>query len=140
MLREGLIDFLEQQPDFHCCGQTHAVAGADLLLTELAPDLVLLDLHLSDGESWGLMEFLQQKLPAIRVLVFSQYPNLDYVSRAMHAGARGYLLKQDAPDAIVQAIRLVMQGRPYFSPSLQLELLQGTLPAWPQSPGEANAG
>jgi DNA-binding NarL/FixJ family response regulator len=120
MLRHGITTFLEQQPDLECCGETDAVAGMDLLVADLEPDLLLLDSHLADGESFPMIEVLKRRFPSLLILVFSQSNNPVYVNRALRAGARGYLLKHDAVETILVAVRTVLTGRVFLSPSLHL--------------------
>lgn len=122
-LRQGIIALLETEPDLLCCGEADSASEIPRLVSELGPDLVLLDLRLRDGDAFSVIELLKAQTPSLPVLVISQFADERFVTRALRAGARGYVLKEDAPNCIIGAARAVLAGRLFVSPSLVTTLL-----------------
>lgn len=116
------------QPDLECCGETDAVAGAASLVARLDPDLVVMDLHLRDGETFHLIERLKGQSPSLPVLVLSQSGGAADVAGALRSGARGYLLKADAAGMLIVAIRSLLKGRFFVSSSLAADILEEAVP------------
>lgn len=122
-LRQGIIALLETEPNLVCCGEGESVSEIPRLVSELGPDLVLLDLRLRDGDAFSAIELLKAHSPSLPVLVISQFADELFVTRALRAGARGYVLKEDAPNCIIAATHAVLGGRLFVSPSLVTTLL-----------------
>jgi len=92
------------------------------------PDLVLLDLRLKDGESLGMINSLKEQFPDTAVLVLSQGDELLFAEKALRAGARGYVMKQESVEEILVAMRAVLVGRIYASRNMAGRLLQKLFP------------
>jgi len=120
LVRQSVADLLKRTPDLECCGEATTIAGTASLAERLRPDLVLLDLRLGDGEAFDLIASLKQQCPALPVVVFSQSAGAVRVRRAVHAGANAYVLKGEDPETLLEALRLALAGRPFFSPALHL--------------------
>jgi DNA-binding NarL/FixJ family response regulator len=118
VIRERILALLGFEPDLICCGEAESVAGTPELVLKLAPDLVLLDLRLRDGESFGLIKVLKERFPLLPVLVLSLSEEAGCVERALAAGACGYLSKLDGGQTIIEAMRTVLRGGTYISVSL----------------------
>jgi two-component system invasion response regulator UvrY len=86
---------------------------------ELKPDVLVLDIALPGVSGIEVLRRILARRPAARVLMFSMYQDGIYASRALNAGARGYLSKACAPDLLVEAVRSVAQGRRYVSPDVE---------------------
>ncbi len=123
-VRESLIRFINRQPDLACCGQSDSVAATAGAVAEHNPDLILLDLRLKDGEAFDLIAVLRQRFPNINIVILSQCDEVLDAERALRAGARGYVAKQEAPDEVLNGIRAVLKGRAYVSPELAGRLVQ----------------
>ena len=115
VIRERVLALLGFEPDLICCGEAETVAGTPELVAKLAPDLVLLDLRLPDGDSFELIKALKARFPSLPVLVLSLSEDAVWVERALAAGACGYLLKRDAGQTIIDALRIVLRGGTYIS-------------------------
>lgn len=126
--RGGIINWINRQEDFECCGEADTVAGAWKLIEELKPDLVLLDLMLRDGDGLDMLQQLAKTHPTVRVLVLSQRDQYFYAHRALKAGARGYLMKAEASEAVMEAIRTIIAGKVYINPKLAPALLENLFP------------
>jgi DNA-binding NarL/FixJ family response regulator len=77
---------------------------------EFLPDIIVLDLKLPDGNGLGLMTSLLSNEPAPKIIVFSMYEEPTFAARALEAGAKGYITKNDDPDALLQAVNKVAAG------------------------------
>ncbi len=122
-VREGVIRLINRQTDLCCCGESDTVAMTPAITAREKPDLILLDLHLKDGLSLELIEPLLQEFPSSAVLVLSQSDEVSTAERALRAGARGYVVKKDATEEVLGAIRDVLRGTVYISPALATRLV-----------------
>ncbi len=125
-LRIGLRLLIEQAPDMCIVGEAADAETARAALEADPPDVLVLDCQLpgEDGISvarWMRQRACQHALPT-RILAFSSFADNAYVYPMIQAGAAGYLLKDELPGDIVQAIRCVAQGQGYFSPSVAAKM------------------
>jgi DNA-binding NarL/FixJ family response regulator len=90
----------------------------------LRPDVAILDIAMPNLNGIDAAAQIVKNCPDVRVVILSMHSDESYVVRALDAGARGYLLKDSAEDDLVQAIRTVAEGRPYFSPAISATLLE----------------
>jgi len=111
---EGLRRLIDQEHDFTVCGIEEDVAGALQAILDHAPDIAIVDLNLK-GED-GLQLIVQ--FPTIPMLVLSMHETESHIKRALRAGARGYLTKQEASEEVLLALRNILQGEIYVSGSL----------------------
>lgn len=106
----GLRATIEAQPDMIVIGQANTMAEGQMVIDDLKPDVVLLDLHLPDGDGIQLTRAILGVNPKLTVILLTVAPSPTYVSRAVEAGVRGYLLKTTAPEVIAGSIRLCRLG------------------------------
>jgi DNA-binding NarL/FixJ family response regulator len=126
-VREGLICLLDGQPDLFCCGEADSIASASAIVTKCKPDLVLTDLRFKDGEAFELINSLALGPSKPAILVLSQCDETLFAERALQAGARGYVMKGEAVNELLGAIRTVLRGRVYLSPNMSARLVQRVL-------------
>ena len=124
LMRQAVRETLLQERDLTVCGEAGDEAAAMQLVKTTQPHLVLLDLSLGDSSGMDLIKWLVKTDPAIRILVLSMHDESLYAERVIRAGARGYLNKRAAPDAIVAAIRAVLAGNIYLNPAIVGRILQ----------------
>jgi len=124
LVRNGLVKLLSQQSDLVCCVEASTVAEAQRGAASLHPNLILLDLRLRSGDGLELIKSLTVQSPHSLILIISQYDERHYVERALRAGARGYLLKDQAAHEVLNAIRSVLAGEIYLSPALMACMLR----------------
>jgi len=124
LVRAGIRAILEQDPLFQVVGETGDGQDAIRLVTNLKPDVVLMDVHLPGGIG-GLeaTETIVKDCPDVRVIILTQYENREYIRRAIRIGARGYLLKRSVASELKDAIRAVHAGQRYLHPSVADELV-----------------
>jgi DNA-binding NarL/FixJ family response regulator len=118
LVREGLHARLSRVEGFEIVGEADGAEQALALLPELAPDLLLLDIGMKGVSGIELTRIVVERHPAVAVLILSMYDNPEYVREAMHAGARGYVLKDGPSAQIVDAIKAVVGGGTYLSPTI----------------------
>lgn len=123
VVRHGLALLLQREAGLVVCGEAGTYEEALAAAIDLKPDVALVDLTLKDRSGLDLLRELQQKAPAVRALVLSMHDEAEYAERALRAGARGYVMKEDADDVIVQAIRHVLAGEIYVSPAMSSRLI-----------------
>ena len=135
LFREGLVQLINSEGDLSCCGQTDSVASTETAVERLKPDLLVLDLRLKDGDGLELIKSLKARFPDLFVLVLSEHDETLYAERALRAGAKGYLMKEEATDAVLNAIRRILQGELYLSRKMSVLALHKLLDKTPQQPG-----
>jgi DNA-binding NarL/FixJ family response regulator len=118
-IRESIIHLINRQGDLICCGNSDSVVSASFMIAEQQPDLILADVRLRDGEVFELLATLPEMGRPVPVLILSQFEEAIYASKALAAGARGYLMKQEAPQKLLLAIRHVLEGRVYVSAAME---------------------
>jgi DNA-binding NarL/FixJ family response regulator len=123
VVRDGLRAMLATQPDMELVGEaatgTQAVAQAQAL----QPDVVLMDLQMPDLDGPGAIASLRQQAPEVRVLVLTTYGTDADITRAIDAGATGYLLKDAPREQLFAAIRSAARGESVLSPSVATRVL-----------------
>jgi len=123
IVRQGLAQMLKQEVDLTVCGEAEDSQQALQAIAELQPDLVLVDLSLKGGSGLSLVRALKARHSAIPVLVVSMHDESLYVERVLRAGARGYIMKHEATDTMMHAIRRVLRGEIYVSDKMMTQLL-----------------
>ena len=117
LVRQGLRRILEGQPGWEVVGESGDGREAVRLAIELKPDIVLLDIAMPHLNGVEAVQQIERRAPGVRVLVLSMYADEAYVTRAVRAGASGYLLKDSADVDLIKAITAVAQGKSFFSPA-----------------------
>ena len=115
IVREGLDRLLSREKDLVVCGQAEDGPQALKLLSSTNPDLAIVDISLASGNGLDLVRQMREKDTGIRILVSSMHDESLYAERALRAGARGYINKQQATENIVEALRRILDGRIYLS-------------------------
>jgi two-component system, NarL family, invasion response regulator UvrY len=136
MLRQGLATMLAVQPELRVVGEAGTADELFQLLATTAVDVLVLDVAMPGPGLSSVLATLKASHPRVRTIVLSMYPEEQYAPRALKSGAVGYLTKDRSPEFLVAAVRKVMAGGLYVTPSLA-ELLAAGLSAAPeQSPHE----
>jgi DNA-binding NarL/FixJ family response regulator len=115
LFREALIQLINRERELACCEGTDSIAGTLAAVARLNPDLLVLDLRLKDGDGLELTRTLSSRFPDLRILVLSQHDEALYAERALRAGARGYVMKEEVTEEILNAIRMLLKGELYVS-------------------------
>jgi DNA-binding NarL/FixJ family response regulator len=123
IVRHGFAALLAGEPDIEVCGDAaDAVSARAAMATN--PDVSLVDVSLGGTSGIDLIRELKELAPRMSVLVVSMHDEMLYADRSLRAGASGYIMKHEATDAIVRAIRLVAEGGIFVSEAVSLHLVQ----------------
>jgi two-component system response regulator NreC len=123
IVRRGMRALLEAESDLEVVGEGGDGHEVLRLCDDLKPDVLVVDIAMPKLNGIDVADRAVKHNPALKVLFLSMYADESYVLRALSAGARGYLLKDDTEQELVPALRTVHQGRPFFSPSISAMLL-----------------
>ncbi len=133
IVRQGLALLIDREPDLSVCGEADGAHSAFHAITTLRPDIVVLDISLSGPDGLDVLKDIRMKTASLPVLILSMHDESIYAERAMRAGANGYIMKQEATEKVLVAIRRILQGEVYLSDRLTSTMLQqyvrGTAPA-----------
>ena len=123
MMRRGYASLLGGEPDLEVCGEAASAHEALTAVASAAPDLVLADISLEGTNGIELTKRLLSERPGLPVLIVSMHDEALYAERALEAGARGYLMKMEGDEAVLHAVRRVLDGHVYLSDAMQDQLL-----------------
>ncbi|MBE9035598.1 response regulator transcription factor [aff. Roholtiella sp. LEGE 12411] len=123
LIRQGLKAILEQEPDLHVVGDAENGKVALELVAALQPDVVLMDIRMPEMDGRTATKLIVQNFPNVKVLVLSTFDDDSYLTGAMRAGAKGYLLKDMPSRELADAIRFGHYGYTQFGPGLFDKLL-----------------
>jgi len=124
IFRQGMIQLINHEADLKVCGEAETAAAALSAIEKQKPDLALVDITLKGTNGVELIKNIQSKFPNLPTLVLSMHEESLYAERAMRAGARGYVMKQEAASQVMLAIRTVLSGNLYLSPEMNLSMIQ----------------
>lgn len=124
VLRQGLKLLINQEKDLQVCGEAEDSRQALQVIKTLKPDLAIVDLSLKKASGIDLIKDIRTVSTRLIVLVLSIHDESFYAERALRAGAKGYVMKQEGTETIVKAIRQVLKGEIYLSESMSKKLLQ----------------
>ncbi len=125
IMRSGLRQLLDSEPDLMVAGESSDAAGALRFLAHAIVDLVLTDLTLPGRGGLELIKDLQVLYPRLPILVLSMHDEGLYAERVIRAGARGYLMKEAGGERVLEAVRQVLNGSVYVSAAMTTTLLSG---------------
>ena len=125
LVRKGLIMLMEKKPHLEVIGEASSGSEALDILGRHTPDVFILDIAMPNMDGIETARKIHALSPGIRILALSRHSERDYVADMFAAGASGYLLKDSAPNELVQAIETVARGEKYVSPSLMDVVLEG---------------
>lgn len=136
IVREGLRLLFAQKENIQVCGEAEDADQA-LEQIELAkPDLAIIDITLKTSNGLDLIKVIRERYELLPILVLSVHDESLYAERALRAGARGYIMKEELTDHVIAAVQLIMQGKIYLSPTMSekmLDRLSGHVPQTDES-------
>ena len=125
IFRLGLSELINQEDDLEVCGFAEDVSEAWAEIKHNPPDLVIADITLRKSDGIDLVKIVNRQYGSLPVLMLSMYDEFLYAERALHAGARGYIMKEEAMEKVVTAARHVLAGRVYLNESVKEHILSG---------------
>jgi DNA-binding NarL/FixJ family response regulator len=124
LMRRGLRELIDRERDLEVCGEAESARTALDLLEQIEPDVVIMDLTLTDLHGLDLIGQVKNRYPDVRIVVLSMHDEKLYAERCLRAGASGYVQKRDAPEKVIRAIRSVLAGQVYVSDDLAHQILR----------------
>ncbi|MHC5062160.1 MAG: response regulator transcription factor [Planctomycetota bacterium] len=123
IVRQGLDRLINRQDDLTVCGQAEGSLEALKAIKNAMPDIVVVDISLKDRSGLELIKDLKARYPDLAVLALSMYDESMYAERSLRAGARGYVMKAEATENVVRAIRQILAGRIYLSEKMVAKMV-----------------
>jgi two-component system response regulator NreC len=123
LVRQGLRKILEEQPDWEVVAQASDGREAVRLALAVQPDVAILDIGMPLLNGIDATRQIVRRLPAIAVLILSMHSEEAYITQALKAGARGYLLKDSADTELIRGVKAVAAGKSFFSPAVAKVML-----------------
>ncbi len=124
IVRQGIALMINREAELEVCHSAETAEQAIAMNTDCPHDLIILDLSLAGISGLDLLREMRSRFPSIAILIMSMHDEAIYAERLLHAGARGYLMKQEATDTILLAIRKILKGGLYLSSRMQDLMLQ----------------
>lgn len=118
VLRQGMAQVLDTQPDITVVAQARTGKKAYQLAMQHRPDVILMDINMPEMDGVAATQQITAELPQTGIIILTMYRRDDYVFEAIKAGASGYLLKEVELDELLSAIRAVAQGEAVIDPSI----------------------
>ena len=123
IFRMGMRELLNQEEDFSVCAVAENISGARKALREHQPHLAIIDISLSEENGLDLVKEIAAGPCRLPVLVLSLHDESVWAERAIRAGARGYVMKKEASESVISAIRNILDGKIHVSSDMMAHLL-----------------
>lgn len=123
IFRMGMQELLNQEDDLTVCAVAADFASARKALAEKEPDLAIIDISLAEENGLDLVKEININYSGLPVLVLSLHDESVWAERAIRAGARGYVMKKEASESVISAIRNILSGKIHVSPDMMAHLL-----------------
>ncbi|MGH9406970.1 MAG: response regulator transcription factor [Terriglobia bacterium] len=123
VVRQGLAQLINREPDLAVCGEAGESQAALDAISVARPDILLLDISLAGPDGLELLKNIRLRDAQLPVLVLSMHDESTYAERALRAGANGYIMKQEATERVLIAIRRTLSGEVYVSERVADRLL-----------------
>ncbi len=121
--RYGLAQLINETPDLMVCGEAETAQAALEAIPSARPDLILADLTMPGKSGLDFIKELLDHQPASEILVMSMHDENVYAERVLRAGGRGYIMKSEGGEKLLEAIRAVLEGKVYVSPQMAARIL-----------------
>jgi DNA-binding NarL/FixJ family response regulator len=136
LMRQGLALLINQQQDMQVCGEAEEAQAAMQAIGRQRPDIMILDISLNGPDGLELLKNIRAFDPDLPVLILSMHDEAIYAERALRARANGYIMKQEATEKVLVAVRRILNGEIYLSDRMSNKMLQqfiGGVPSMLQS-------
>ena len=123
IVRQGLALLINRELDLDVCGDAEEGNSALRRIEEMKPDLIVLDISLNGPDGLDVLKSIRARVANLPVLVLSMLDEMLYAERALSAGANGYIMKQEATERVLVAIRRILDGEIYVSDRMSSRML-----------------
>jgi len=127
LLRHGVADFLNSQPDMLVCGESDNIRDARNKIHDCKPQLLLTALRLGTGDCLEFVKALKSERPALLILIYSAFEETIFAERALRAGADGYVMKKAPKEELLTAVREIVSGNIYVSHDVAMRAFKKSL-------------
>jgi DNA-binding NarL/FixJ family response regulator len=124
IVRQGLGLLINREPDMIVCGAAEEAQSALRAIPTLQPDVMVVDISLTGPDGLELVKTIRTRDANLPILVLSMHDESIYAERALRAGANGYIMKQEATEKVLVAIRRILRGDVYLSDRVSSKMLQ----------------
>jgi DNA-binding NarL/FixJ family response regulator len=124
IVRQGLALLINREPDMLVCGEAEEAMGALHVLASAHPDVLIVDISLTGPDGLDLLKTIRTTHPTLPVLILSMHDESIYAERALRAGANGYIMKQEATEKVLVAVRRILSGEIYVSDLIANQMLK----------------
>ncbi len=115
IVRQGLAQLINREPDLTVCGEAEQAASALHAIANEKPDILIVDISLGGPDGLELLKNIRVRYPALPVLILSMHDESIYAERALRAGASGYIMKHEAAEKVLVAVRQILSREIYVS-------------------------
>src|SRR5208282_775140 len=123
IVRQGLAQMIDREPDLTVCGEAEEAASALQAISIEKPDILIVDISLVGPDGLDLVKNIRLRYPSLPVLILSMHDESIYAERALRAGANGYIMKHEAAERVLVAIRQVLNHEIYVSERVASRIL-----------------
>src|SRR5271154_5358682 len=124
IVRQGLSLLINQEADLFVCGEAEEMHAALSAIQAASPDILIVDISLNGPDGLELLKNARISSPRLPVLILSMHDESIYAERALRAGANGYIMKQEATEKVMVALRRILSGEIYVSDRIANSMLQ----------------
>jgi DNA-binding NarL/FixJ family response regulator len=124
LLRQGLAMLINREPDLMVCGEAEEASAAMKAIAAARPDIMIADISLNGPDGLDMLKNIRSLYPDLPVLILSMHDESIYAERALRTRANGYIMKQEATDQVLVAVRRILDGEIYLSNRMANKLLQ----------------
>jgi DNA-binding NarL/FixJ family response regulator len=123
IVRQGLALLINREADLAVCGEAEDAHAAVQAVAATKPDILIVDISLNGPDGLGLLKDVRMRYPELPVLILSMHDESIYAERALRAGAQGYIMKQEATEKVLVALRRILSGEIYVSERIANRML-----------------
>jgi DNA-binding NarL/FixJ family response regulator len=124
IIRQGMTLLINREPDLIVCGEAEKAQSAWEAIASLRPDIVILDISLGGPDGLELLKQIRARDQDLAILILSMHDESIYAERALRAGANGYIMKQEATELVLTAIRRILDGQVYVPDRIASSMLR----------------
>jgi len=124
IVRQGLTLLINRENDLLVCGEADDARTAMQSITSAKPDIVVVDISLNGPDGLDLLKDIRARYPELPVLILSMHDESVYAERALRAGAQGYIMKQEASEKVLLALRRILGNEVYVSDRISNRMLR----------------
>jgi DNA-binding NarL/FixJ family response regulator len=124
IVRQGLALLINREKDLMVCGEAEDARSAMQSIPATRPDILVVDISLNGPDGLDLLKDIRARYPVLPVLILSMHDESVYAERALRAGAQGYIMKQEASEKVLLALRRILNHEIYVSERISNRMLQ----------------